>query len=400
MMQISGLRANWKQFTLLVVINAFVGGIIGMERTVFPKFAVEVFGIESHLAMLSFIAAFGLSKAMMNYFSGRFAADFGRKNLLLLGWLVVLPVPLILNFTESWIWVIFSNILLGFSQGLTWTSTVVMKIDLVGEKDRGLAMGLNEFSGYLALGLTAILSASLAAKFGIRPIPFWVMEGIGVLGLIFSFFARDTQKFVDQESAQAPSPEKTHVFWDTTWRDRSLSAVTQAGLVNNLNDGMIWGLFPVFLIAKGIGLQGVGEIAGIYPVVWGVGQLFTGKMADHFSHKKLLFWGMLIQGLGIMSLVWFDSAWSFKIILGFLGLGTALVYPTFMTAIAARTHPQQRAESLGVFRLWRDLGYAFGALLSGIIADKLGVETAIMSVGGITLLSSIILKVRMPNRVY
>lgn len=394
----AGIKENWKQFALLVLINAFVGGLIGMERTIFPGFAQEIFGLESHAAMLSFIVAFGISKALMNYFSGRFANVMGRKNLLLLGWLLVLPVPFLLNFTNSWNWVIFSNILLGFNQGLTWSSTVVMKIDLVGEKNRGFAMGLNEFSGYLALGLTAILSANLGSNFGYRPIPFWAMEGIAVLGLGLSFWVKDTRKFIHQEVKTTQFSEKGSVFWTTTLKDRSLSSVTQAGLVNNLNDGMIWGLFPVFLLSQGFSLIDVGEIAGIYPVVWGVGQLFTGKLADHISHKKLLFWGMFVQGLGIISLVYAGSAPIFKLLFVLLGLGTALVYPTFMTAIAASSHPLQRAESLGVFRFWRDLGYAFGALISGIIADVLGLGPAILVIGGLTLVSSFILVWRMPSR--
>lgn len=393
----AGLKENWKQFVLLVLINAFVGALIGMERTIFPGFAQNIFGLESHAAMLSFIVAFGISKAVMNYFSGRFANGIGRKNLLLLGWLLVLPVPLLLNFTNSWTWVLFSNILLGFNQGLTWSSTVVMKIDLVGEKNRGFAMGLNEFSGYLALGITAIISASLASRFGYRPVPFWVMEGIAVLGLGLSFFVKDTHRFVRQEVKSTRFEEKSSVFWNTTWKDKSLGSVTQAGLVNNLNDGMIWGLLPVFLLSQGFSLVEIGKIAGIYPVVWGIGQLFTGKLADHFSHKRILFWGMLVQGIGIISLVYAGTSLIFEFLFVLLGLGTALVYPTFMTAIAAKSHPIQRAESLGAFRFWRDLGYAFGALLSGIVADQLGVRSAILAVGGITLLSSVLLQVRMPK---
>lgn len=394
----AGLRKNWKQFSLLVLINAFVGGMIGMERTIFPGFALEIFGIESHTAMLTFIVAFGLSKALMNYFSGRFSNRLGRRTLLILGWIIVLPVPLILNFTGSWVWVVLSNILLGFSQGLTWSSTVVMKIDLVGERNRGFAMGLNEFAGYLALGLTALLSAELASSYGYRPIPFWVMLLIGVIGLLLSFLSKDTQKFVSQEIKQSKVPEKRGVFWNTTVKDKSLSAVTQAGLVNNLNDGMIWGLLPVFLLSKGFELDSIGEIAAVYPVVWGVGQLFTGKLGDHFSHRVLLTLGMIAQGIGIVALAFADSAQNFQILLILLGLGTAFVYPTFMTAIASASHPVQRAESLGVFRLWRDLGYAFGAVVSGIIADQLGLDIAILGIGGITIFSAAVVWIRMPGK--
>ena len=390
-----GLRQNWKQFSLLVFINAFVGGMIGMERSIFPDFATEVFGLESHAAMLGFIAAFGVSKAFTNYFTGRFANRFGRRNLLILGWILVLPVPVILNYAEVWSWIIFANILLGISQGLTWSSTVVMKIDLVGDKNRGLAMGLNEFAGYLAVGLAAVGSAYLSSRFGIRPVPFWVMGGMGILGLLFSFLVRDTHAFVKQEAGEKDIVEIRGVFWNTTWVDKSLSSVTQAGLVNNLNDGMIWGLLPVLLISRGFGLEEIGKIASVYPILWGMGQLFTGKMADHLSHKGMLFWGMLIQGLAIMGLIWVHSFESFVGLSVLLGLGTAVVYPTFMAAIAASSHPVQRAESLGTFRFWRDMGYAVGAVLSGVIADRFGVDYAVVSIGGLTLISSLIIKLRM-----
>nr|WP_287938165.1 MFS transporter [Algoriphagus sp.] len=390
-----GLRQNWKQFSLLVFINAFVGGMIGMERSIFPDFATEVFGLESHAAMLGFIAAFGVSKAFTNYFTGRFANRFGRRNLLILGWILVLPVPVILNYAEVWSWIIFANILLGISQGLTWSSTVVMKIDLVGDKNRGLAMGLNEFAGYLAVGLAAVGSAYLTSRFGIRPVPFWVMGGMGILGFLFSFLVRDTHAFVKQEAGEKDIVEIRGVFWNTTWVDKSLSSVTQAGLVNNLNDGMIWGLLPVLLISRGFGLEEIGKIASVYPILWGMGQLFTGKMADHLSHKGMLFWGMLIQGLAIMGLIWVHSFESFVGLSVLLGLGTAVVYPTFMAAIAASSHPLQRAESLGTFRFWRDMGYAVGAVLSGVIADRFGVDYAVVSISGLTLISSLIVKLRM-----
>jgi MFS family permease len=392
-----GLRQNWKQFSLLVLINAFVGGMIGMERSIFPDFASQVFGLESHAAMLSFIVAFGFSKAVTNYFSGRFANRYGRRNLLLFGWVMVLPVPLILNFAESWSWIIFSNVLLGISQGLTWSSTVVMKIDLVGDKNRGLAMGLNEFAGYLAVGLTAILSAYLAAKYGIRPVPFWVMMGIALMGLLISFLVRDTQVFVKSEAKTQVLPQTKGVFWNTTFKDKMLSSVTQAGLVNNLNDGMIWGLLPVLLISRGFELGEVGKIAAIYPIIWGVGQLVTGKMADHFSKKWMLFWGMLVQGIAILGLIWAESISVYVLLSVVLGLGTAVVYPTFLTAIASGSHPIQRAESLGTFRFWRDLGYAIGALISGIMADQFGINSAVGMIGIVTLISSLIIAFRIPN---
>lgn len=392
-----GLRQNWKQFSLLVLINAFVGGMIGMERSIFPDFASEVFGLESNAAMLSFIVAFGLSKAVTNYFSGRFANRYGRRNLLLFGWMMVLPVPMILNYTESWTWVIFSNVLLGISQGLTWSSTVVMKIDLVGDKNRGLAMGLNEFAGYLAVGLAAVFSAYLASEYGMRPIPFWVMMAIALIGFLLSFLVRDTRVFVKAEAKSNELHQDKGVFWNTTFKDKTLSSVTQAGLVNNLNDGMIWGLLPVLLISRGFELGEIGKIASIYPIVWGFGQLVTGKMADHFSKKGMLFWGMLVQGFAIIGLTMANSVSIYFLLSVVLGLGTAVVYPTFLTAIASASHPIQRAESLGTFRFWRDLGYAVGALISGIMADQFGIPVAVGIIGIVTLISSLIIGFRMPS---
>jgi MFS family permease len=392
-----GLRKNWKQFSLLVLINAFVGATIGMERSIFPDFANEIFGLESHTAMLSFIMAFGLSKAVMNYFSGRFSNRLGRKNLLLLGWLFVLPVPFILNFTGSWIWVICSNLLLGFSQGLTWSSTVVMKIDLVGEKNRGFAMGLNEFAGYLAVGLAAVFSAYLASTYGIRPVPFGVMGGIALIGFTLSVFTQDTKKFILAEASPQDTQKSQGLFWETTLKNKALSSVTQAGLVNNLNDGMIWGLLPVLLISRSFDLEEIGKIASVYPIFWGVGQLFTGKLGDHISTKKILFWGMFAQSLAIMGLVFSIDRFDFIGLSVVMGLGTALVYPTFLTAIANASHPVQRAENLGVFRFWRDMGYALGALISGIVADRYGIEISILFVALLTLASAMIIKFRMPG---
>jgi MFS family permease len=272
-----------------------------------------------------------------------------------------------------------------------------MKIDLVGDKNRGLAMGLNEFAGYLAVGLTAILSAYLAAKYGIRPVPFWVMMGIALMGLLISFLVRDTQVFVKSEAKTQVLPQTKGVFWNTTFKDKMLSSVTQAGLVNNLNDGMIWGLLPVLLISRGFELGEVGKIAAIYPIIWGVGQLVTGKMADHFSKKWMLFWGMLVQGIAILGLIWAESISVYVLLSVVLGLGTAVVYPTFLTAIASGSHPIQRAESLGTFRFWRDLGYAIGALISGIMADQFGINSAVGMIGIVTLISSLIIAFRIPN---
>ncbi len=393
-----GLKENWKQFTILVIVNAFVGGMIGMERTIIPKFAEIEFGIASKTAILSFIVAFGITKAITNYFTGKLANRFGRKNLLLFGWILAIPIPFILIHAESWNWVIFANILLGISQGLTWSSTVVMKIDLVGEKDRGLAMGLNEFAGYFAVGLVAFLSGYIAQKYGITPYPFYLGIGISIIGFLLTlFFVKDTRVFVLQENRTTTTEKLKHIFLETTFKNKTLSAVTQAGLVNNLNDGMIWGLLPIVLLSLHYDSQNIGIITAIYPTVWGFGQLITGKMSDIYSKKKMLFWGMLLQGIAILFIPFAEEFYQLAAISAFLGLGTALVYPTFLSAIAQATTPHQRAESIGTFRLWRDLGYAIGAIISGITADIFGVNYAILLIGIITILSSLIIEIRMPK---
>lgn len=393
-----GLKENWQQFTLLVIVNGFVGAMIGMERAIFPQFAEEIFGITSKSAILSFITAFGLSKAATNYLTGRLANRFGRKNLLLFGWILALPIPFILIYAGSWNWVIFANVLLGISQGLTWSSTVVMKIDLVGEKDRGFAMGLNEFAGYFAVGIVAFLSSYLADRYGITPYPFYLGVVISIIGFSLSlFFIRDTRVFVNQEEKKNQAEPLKGVFMETSFKNKSLSSITQAGLVNNLNDGMIWGLLPILLLSLEFNTENIGLLTAIYPTIWGLGQLFTGKLADVYSKKKMLFWGMLMQGLAILIIPVFGD---FKVFVGisvFLGVGTALVYPTFLAAIAEATSPNQRAESIGTFRLWRDLGYAIGAIISGITADLFGVTYAILLIGMITVLSAIVIQVRMPQ---
>ena len=393
-----GLKENWRQFVLLVVVNAFVGGMVGMERTIFPQFAEETFGIASKTAILSFITAFGLSKATANYYTGKLANRFGRKNLLIFGWILALPIPFLLLYAPSWNWVILANVLLGISQGFTWSSTVVMKIDLVGEKDRGFAMGLNEFAGYLAVGLVAFLTGYLAHTYGVTPYPFYLGIGISLFGLILSvFWVKDTRVFADKESATNEVSQLESVFWETTLKNKTLSSVTQAGLVNNLNDGMIWGLLPILLISLQFDQEKMGIIAATYPTVWGIGQLFTGKMADVYSKKSMLVWGMLLQGIAIMYLPFTANMFVLLFLAAMLGLGTALVYPTFLSTIAQATSPKQRAESIGTFRLWRDLGYAIGALISGIMADALGITTAIVFIGGVTIFSSLLIQIRMPK---
>jgi MFS family permease len=392
-----GLKNNWKQFTILVIVNAFVGGMIGMERTIFPQFAELEFGVASKTAILSFITAFGITKAFANYYTGKLANRFGRKNLLVLGWLLAIPIPFILIYAPNWSWIIAANVLLGASQGLTWSSTVVMKIDLVGEKDRGLAMGLNEFAGYFAVGIIAFLSGYVASEYGITPYPFYIGIFISIVGLILSLlWVKDTRGFVKKESESNQTQTLKNIFWDTTMHHKTLSSVTQAGLVNNLNDGMIWGLLPILLFSLHYNTENIGIISAIYPTVWGIGQLFTGKMSDLYSKKKMLFWGMLLQGLAILALPFTESFIALSVLAGTLGLGTALVYPTFLSTIAQATSPSQRAESIGTFRLWRDLGYAFGAIISGITADLFGINNAIYLIGVLTILSAIVIQVRMP----
>ena len=371
-----------------------------MERTIFPQYAELEFGVASKTAILSFITAFGITKAIANYYTGRLANTFGRRNLLLLGWAIAIPIPFLLIYAPGWSWVIFANVLLGVSQGLTWSSTVVMKIDLVGEKDRGLAMGLNEFAGYLAVGLVAFFTGFIANKYGVTPYPFYIGVFISIIGFILTaIWVKDTGAFVHKESIDDQTAELENVFIETTLKDKTLSSVTQAGLVNNLNDGMIWGLLPIFLFSLNFNNENMGIITAIYPTVWGVGQLFTGKMSDHFSKKAMLFWGMLLQGLAILLIPFSEDFYALASISALLGLGTALVYPTFLATIANATSPKQRAESIGTFRLWRDLGYAFGAVISGITADLFGIEYAILLIGGLTIISSLIIKFRMPDQI-
>jgi len=393
-----GLKENASQFWILVLVNAFVGGMVGLERSILPEIADKEFHIDSNTAILSFIIAFGITKAITNYFTGKLANKLGRKNLLVIGWLFALPIPLLLIYAESWNVVIFANILLGINQGLTWSSTVVMKIDLVGEKDRGFAMGLNEFSGYFAVGLITFLSAVIAEKYGLRPYPFYLGIGLSILGLLFSIFlVKDTRHHVAKETSESSQEKVKNVFWNTTFKNKNLSATTQAGLVNNLNDGMIWGLLPLLLLSENFGKDSIGIITATYPLVWGLGQLFTGRFADLYNNKKILFYGMLLQGIAISILIWASSPIEYILLCIVLGLGTALVYPTFLVVIAKNTSPQQRPESIGVFRLWRDLGYAIGALISGLIADAYGLEYAILSIGILTIISSVIIKLRMQN---
>ncbi len=391
-----GLKENLNQFILLIIVNAFVGGMVGLERTILPQIAEKEFHLAVNTAILSFIVVFGVVKALTNYFTGSLANRFGRKNLLVIGWLIGIPIPFILMLADNWNWIIFANVLLGINQGLTWSSTVVMKIDLVGEKNRGLAMGLNEFAGYISVAVIAFLTGWIAGNHGLRPYPFYIGIGLSISGLLLSvFFIRDTRHHVGIESGESKIPRLKNVFWDTSLFDRNLGAVTQAGLVNNLNDGMAWGLFPILLAQKNYSIGEIGIITATYPAVWGIGQLFTGKMSDHFRKKSMLFWGMLLQGIALLFFVFANSFSDFIILSSILGWGTAMVYPTFLATIAEKTHPVDRAKSIGVFRLWRDLGYAIGAILTGLIADSLGINASIIVIGILTIFSAGIIKGRM-----
>lgn len=391
-----GLKENWKQFTLLVIINGFVGGMVGLERSILPQIAEKEFAIAAKTAILSFIIVFGIVKAITNYYTGTLANKFGRKNLLIAGWVIGLPVPFMLMFAPTWGWVIAANVLLGINQGLAWSSTVVMKIDLVGEKQRGFAMGLNEFAGYISVALVAFLTGWIAGEYGIRPYPFYTGIVLAVLGLLGSIFLiRDTRHHVAKEAATNNIPRLKNIFWDTTWKNKNLGSVTQAGLINNLNDGMAWGIFPIVLASKGFCIAEIGIVTAVYPAVWGLGQLVTGAMADKFCKKDMLYTGMLLQAVALVLLIWANTMLHYVLLSAILGWGTAMVYPTFLATVAENTHPQDRAKSIGIFRLWRDLGYAFGAMLTGVIADLLNVEAAIGFIGILTFVSAMIIRYRM-----
>jgi len=395
---ILGLRENWRQFTILVIINAFVGGMVGLERSILPQIAEEEFHIAAKTALLSFIVVFGIVKALTNYYTGALSNKVGRKNLLIIGWFIAIPIPFLLMYAPTWNWIIATNVLLGISQGLTWSSTVVMKIDLVGDKQRGLAMGLNEFAGYISVAIVAFLTGWIASNYGVRPYPFYIGFVLVFLGLVGSIFlVKDTKQHVASESSSSSVPRLQSVFWETTWKHRNLGAVTQAGLVNNLNDGMIWGIFPIVLAVKNFSLAEIGIITAVYPAVWGLGQLVTGKMADVLPKKLLLFWGMLLQAIALLFIIYAENKIQYIVLAAVLGWGTAMVYPTFLATVAENTHPQDRAKSIGIFRLWRDLGYAIGAIITGIIADWWNIKTAILFISVLTFLSEIIIQLRMRN---
>ena len=397
-----GLGANWQQFTLLVVINAFVGGMVGIERAVLPLLAEHDFLLTSRTAVLSFIVTFGVTKALANLFAGRMSDRIGRKQILVAGWMVGLPVPLLIILAPSWGWIVVANVLLGINQGLCWSTTVIMKIDLVGPARRGLAMGLNEFAGYVAVSLAALASGYLAATYALRPQPFYLGVVFAVAGLLLSvFFVRDSRGHAQTEAMQLRNTRNTsqpsfgHVFWLVSWNDRALFSASQAGLVNNLNDGMAWGLFPLYFAAAGLAVEQVGLLAAIYPGVWGLTQLGTGALSDRLGRKGMIVGGMWTQATGIVLVLLGTGFPVWAAAMALLGLGTALVYPTLLAAISDVAHPDWRASAVGVYRLWRDGGYAIGALIAGVIADLLGVPWAIASVASLTFASGLIVLTRM-----
>jgi MFS family permease len=397
-----GLRENLGQFSLLVLVNAFVGAMVGLERSILPAIAEQEFHIAARSAILSFIVVFGVTKALTNYFAGRLSDRFGRKHVLVAGWLVAVPVPFVLMWSPSWSWVVGANVLLGVSQGLTWSTTVIMKIDLVGPKQRGVAMGLNEFSGYFAVAVSALATSWIAVRFGLRPEPFYLGIAYVTAGLLLSVLAvRETGYHVGHElrghdsTTGEDSLTQGEIFRRVSLTDPNLSSVSQAGLVNNLNDGMAWGLFPLVFAAAGMTLTQIGVLAAVYPAVWGVAQIFTGALSDRTGRKWLIVWGMWVQAIGIAV-----TALTARFLISalgavLLGVGTAMVYPTLLAAIGDVAHPAWRGSAVGVYRLWRDLGYAVGALVAGITADLFGLGSTMWLVVVLAWLSGVIVAVRM-----
>ena len=403
-----GLRQNAAQFSLLVAVNALVGGMLGQERTVVPLLGEREFGLTAYTAGLTFILVFGLAKAAANYFAGTWSDRYGRKPVLVVGWLVAVPVPLLLIWAPSWAWVVAANVLLGISQGLTWSTTVVMKIDLVGPERRGFAMGLNEAAGYGAVALTALVTGYLAEAYGLRPAPFLLGIAFAALGLGLSTLAvRETREHARLEaSGHVGRADGRHdhlhdelsdreVFVQTSFREPALSSASQAGLVNNLNDGLAWGLFPVLFAAAGLSVGSIGLLAALYPAVWGAGQLVTGTLSDRWGRKWLIAAGMGVQavGLAVTAVGETFAVWAVAAVL--LGAGTAMVYPTLLAAIGDVAHPAWRARSVGIYRLWRDGGFAVGALLAGVLADAFGIRAAVWAVAALTALSGLVVAVRM-----
>lgn len=396
-----GIRANLPQFALLVGVNALVGGMLGQERTVLPLLAKSEFGLSGFTTALTFIVAFGLVKAATNFFAGSWSDRFGRKPVLVAGWLIGLPIPFLLMWAPTWGWVVAANVLLGMNQGLSWSATVIMKIDLAGPERRGMAMGINEAAGYLAVSAAALATGYIAAVAGLRPEPFYLGVVFAALGLGLSVFAvRETHSHVKHEAANHVGADTGQmstkdVFMETSFRNRSLSAVSQAGLVNNLNDGMAWGLLPIYYAAAGLSISQIGILAAVYPAVWGLGQLVTGAMSDRFGRKWMIAGGMGLQGVAIAGIA-IGSSFGIWIVTGLvLGLGTALVYPTLLAAVGDVAHPTWRASAVGAYRLWRDAGFAVGAVLTGVIADAVSARAAIVVVAALTIVSGLVVVGRM-----
>jgi MFS family permease len=395
-----GLKENWPQFALLVLINAFVGGMVGIERTVVPLIGAEEFKLGSTTLVVSFIVSFGLVKACANLVSGQLADGWGRKRVLILGWLAGLPVPFMIIWAPSWEWVIAANALLGINQGFAWSMTVIMKIDLVGPKSRGLAVGLNEFAGYLAVGVTSYLTGFLALEYGLRPAPIYLGVAYAILGTGLSILlVRDTREHVRLETAgharQVSRMSFREIFLLTSFKDRNLFAVAQAGLVNNLNDGMSWGIFPLFFVSFGLAVDRIGILKAIYPATWAILQVVTGPLSDRWGRKGLIVGGMWVQATGLV-LTGSTNRFGWWLIGSLLlGIGTAMVYPSLIAAVSDASHPSWRARSLSVYRFWRDLGYAIGALSAGLIADSFGLSAAIISVAGLTFASGVVVAVVM-----
>ncbi len=390
-----GLSANWRQFALLLATNAFVGGMVGLERSILPLLARDDFGVTSKTVAVSFIATFGLTKALANLFAGRLSEHFSRRSILIAGWLVGLPVPLIIIVAPAWGWIVGANALLGVNQGLAWSMTVNMKIDLVGPRRRGLALGLNESAGYLAVAAAAFVAGIVASKYGLRPEPWYLGIAFAACGLALSALCiRDTRAFVKLESARSSSPSITtslrRSFAEGTWRNRHLVGISQAGFVNNLNDGLAWGILPLFFASHGLSLNRVAILAAMYPLVWGALQLITGWSSDIVGRKPLIVVGMLIQGLAITVVGVSDEFRLWLAALVFLGLGTAMVYPALLAATGDAVHPGQRATALGVYRFWRDAGAIGGALAAGVLADAFGFGAAIQAVAVLTMASGIV----------
>jgi MFS family permease len=401
-----GVRENLAQFSLLVLVNAFVGAMVGLERTVLPLIAEHDFGLASKSVILSFIVSFGLVKAASNLLAGRLSDKVGRKRVLILGWIFGLPVPFLVMWAPTWSWVVFANVLLGINQGLCWSTTVIMKIDLVGPARRGFAMGLNEFAGYLAVALTALTTGYIAGAYALRPHPFY----LGIVLVLFGFFlsllfVKETRGHALHEAQTVNQPNTApgerkrlslaQVLLVTSWQDRALFSCSQAGMINNLNDGMAWGLFPLFFASGGLTVERIGVLAAVYPATWGLLQLWTGALSDRWGRKWMIASGMWIQAVGIWLIAATDHFTPWLVGAALLGFGTALVYPTLLAAVSDVAHPEWRASAVGVYRLWRDGGYALGAALSGILADRFGLTVAIAAVGGMTLVSGVITAITM-----